>query len=499
MRVSTKLYGSVGALALMGLTVAGAGIRYVQSLGDALDEATGKTAVTLDLVNAARARTWEMVAANRGMLIAAARRDRAGIDAREREWNSAFKRVGEQIREVRPLLTVDESRQGLSKFESAMGEYGKVSGEFLRFCKENQIQQVETDIDPRVREIAKVAEAALDDVKNIERKLLKESQAHARSARSRSLFITALIASLLIAIVLVAAFVVRGVSQSLATAAAELSEGADRVAVRAGQLSASSQSLAQGASRQAASIEETSASSEEINSMARRNSQSSRAAADLVTQSQQKFVQTGYALEEMEASMRETHTQSDKISRIIKVIDEIAFQTNILALNAAVEAARAGEAGMGFAVVADEVRNLAQRCARAAKDTASLIEESIAGSHDAKAKVDQVAAAIRAMTGESAKVKTLVDEVNSGSQEQACGIQQIGKAMAEMEQITQANAANAEKSAATAQELTAQSVTLKHVVDRLAAMVSTATDKTPTPRRRHVRSFDFRDFWRSAD
>jgi len=94
MRVSTKLYGSVGALALMGLTVAGAGIRYVQSLGDALDEATGKTAVTLDLVNAARARTWEMVAANRGMLIAAARRDRAGIDAREREWNSAFKRVG---------------------------------------------------------------------------------------------------------------------------------------------------------------------------------------------------------------------------------------------------------------------------------------------------------------------------------------------------------------------------------------------------------------------
>jgi methyl-accepting chemotaxis protein len=199
-------------------------------------------------------------------------------------------------------------------------------------------------------------------------------------------------------------------------------------------------------------------------------------------------VQTGYALEEMEASMRETHTQSDKISRIIKVIDEIAFQTNILALNAAVEAARAGEAGMGFAVVADEVRNLAQRCARAAKDTASLIEESISRSHDAKAKVDQVAAAIRAMTGESAKVKTLVDEVNSGSQEQACGIQQIGKAMAEMEQITQANAANAEKSAATAQELTAQSVTLKHVVDRLAAMVSTSTDKTPARRRRHVRS-----------
>jgi methyl-accepting chemotaxis protein/methyl-accepting chemotaxis protein-1 (serine sensor receptor) len=205
--------------------------------------------------------------------------------------------------------------------------------------------------------------------------------------------------------------------------------------------------------------------------MARKNTENSRSAADLVTQSQHKFVQTNQSLDQSVVAMGEINTQSDKISKIIKVIDEIAFQTNILALNAAVEAARAGEAGMGFAVVADEVRNLAQRCAQAAQDTAALIEESISKSNDGKVKVDQVAVAIRTITEESAKVKTLVDEVNLGSQEQARGIEQIGKAISQMEQVTQKTAANAEESASAAEELNAQSETLKGIVERLTSMV----------------------------
>jgi methyl-accepting chemotaxis protein len=205
--------------------------------------------------------------------------------------------------------------------------------------------------------------------------------------------------------------------------------------------------------------------------MARKNTENSHSAADLVGSSQQKFIETNHSLEQMVVAMGEIKTSSDKISKIIKTIDEIAFQTNILALNAAVEAARAGEAGMGFAVVADEVRNLAQRCAQAAKDTAALIEESIAKSNDGKTKVDQVAVAIRAVTEEAGKVKTLVDEVSLGSQEQARGIEQIGKAISQMEQVTQKSAANAEECASAAEELNAQSETLRDVVERLTAMV----------------------------
>jgi methyl-accepting chemotaxis protein/methyl-accepting chemotaxis protein-1 (serine sensor receptor) len=267
------------------------------------------------------------------------------------------------------------------------------------------------------------------------------------------------------------ALVVRKINTDLRQAVSDLSAGAEQVASAAGQVSSSSQSLAQGASEQVASLEETAASGEEISSMARKNTENSRAAADLVTQSQQRFTEAQRSLDQMVVAMSEINTQSGKISKIIRVIDEIAFQTNILALNAAVEAARAGEAGMGFAVVADEVRNLAQRSAQAAKDTAALIEESIAKSNDGKSRVDQVAVAIRAITEETSKVKTLVDGVNSGSQEQARGTEQIARAITQMEQVTQGTAASAEQSASAAAELNAQSEKLKNVVENLASMV----------------------------
>ena len=186
--------------------------------------------------------------------------------------------------------------------------------------------------------------------------------------------------------------------RALKDLAARMSESAERVSRRQSLVSAASQSLASGASQQAASLEETSASTEEIASITRKNADHALQVAGLMQKSADGAVAVNQSLDRMVEQMNEIGNSSNKIARIIKVIDEIAFQTNILALNAAVEAARAGEAGLGFAVVADEVRNLAQRCAQAARDTAGLIEDSIATSRDGNARLDQMAGNVRAMT-----------------------------------------------------------------------------------------------------
>jgi methyl-accepting chemotaxis protein len=266
-------------------------------------------------------------------------------------------------------------------------------------------------------------------------------------------------------------FVTRGISRTLRAVSGSLALTANEVTDASSQIADSARSLADGASSQAAALEQTSASTGEISSVAVQNVRNSASAAGNMTQASLRIEEANSTLHEMIESMNQINLSSDKISKIIRVIDEIAFQTNILALNAAVEAARAGESGMGFAVVAEEVRNLAQRSAQAAKDTAGLIEESIARSGDGKSKLNHMAAAIRAITQESAKVKEAVDQLSAGSQDQERGLREIGTALEQVGHVTQRAAGTASESAIASDRLRAQSAALKQSVEQLTAMV----------------------------
>jgi len=262
---------------------------------------------------------------------------------------------------------------------------------------------------------------------------------------------------------------------------AELREGSNQAAASSAQVASASQSLAASSSRQAASLQETSASTTEITALARRNNENTRAVAGLTVEAERLVANANESLQEMVQSMKEINDSSQKISKIIRVIDEIAFQTNILALNAAVEAARAGEAGMGFAVVADEVRGLAQRSAQAARDTASLIEESIAKSSEGTEKLDMVAQSVHQITTSTTQVKTLMDQIAAASQEQARGIEQIAAAVLEMEKTTQQGAASAEQSASAGSQLISQARSLCFVVEGLRELVGSEANAVPVP------------------
>jgi methyl-accepting chemotaxis protein len=240
------------------------------------------------------------------------------------------------------------------------------------------------------------------------------------------------------------------------------------------EISTASQRLAEGASEQAASLEETSATLEEISSMTRRNAEHAGNAETIAAETRIAADHGAADMQEMVRAMGEIKTASDNIARIIKTIDEIAFQTNILALNAAVEAARAGEAGAGFAVVADEVRSLARRSALAARETADRITASIQKSEHGVRVSTKVSASLNDIADKARRMNDLVREIAGGSKEQSEGISQVNTAVGQLDTVTQSNAAAAEQSASASEELSAQSVELKAAVGRLVVIVSGA-------------------------
>ncbi len=254
------------------------------------------------------------------------------------------------------------------------------------------------------------------------------------------------------------------VVQNLDNSMAQVSEAVAQVSSASGEISSGAQSLAEGANEQASSLEEVSSSLEEMSSMTKQNADNSNQAKILATEAKAAANEGDESMKKMAEAIREIKQSSDNTAKIIKSIDDIAFQTNLLALNAAVEAARAGEAGKGFAVVAEEVRNLAMRSAEAAKNTANMIEESVKNSDRGVNITEEVAKSLGQIVDRTQKVGDLIAEIAAASNEQALGIEQVNTAVAQMNQVTQSNAANSEESASASEELSSQAAELANMV-----------------------------------
>jgi methyl-accepting chemotaxis protein len=264
---------------------------------------------------------------------------------------------------------------------------------------------------------------------------------------------------------------VRNLNKTLRNVSDALGHNSDNLAGIVSRVTDSSHAVAAGASSQAASTEETSASLEEMASMAKSNVEHSEKVGELVNAALEEANKGESQLRGLSAAMAELKTASADTSKIIKTIDEIAFQTNILALNAAVEAARAGDAGLGFSVVAEEVRALALRSSQAAKETADQIERTIASAENGTAISSKVEAHLRQMLTRVQAIEALAREVITASREQSQGIDQISQAVFNIDKVVQANATNAEESSSAANELEKQSRDLNDSVHAMIALL----------------------------
>ena len=303
---------------------------------------------------------------------------------------------------------------------------------------------------------------------------LEAARALYDTAKIRIIWVGLLIVAIsLVAMGLFLGLVIRNkLTRPIERVIAALTGGADQVNSASGQVASASQALAQGASQQASSLEESSAALEEMASMTRQNADNAGHANSLMSETEQLVNRGAGVMQRMSGTMEQIKASSAQTAKIIKTIDEIAFQTNLLALKAAVEAAGAGEAGKGFAVVAEEVRNLARRSAEAARNTAALIEESTRHADAGVSVSTDMARDLGEIQASAGKVATLISEIAAASKEQAQGIEQVNTAVSEMDKVVQDNAAHAQESASAAQELESQSRDLDAMIGDLILIVT---------------------------
>lgn len=370
--------------------------------------------------------------------------------------------IGQMMKDYEASITLPDDRLMFDAFRSNRANFVTSFKATLELSRQGKQQEAANWVQSEVLQKFESVDQSLKQLEDWNIKNLKAANQDISDASVSGYrgMIPALGLTVILSL-LVSTTIVRSLKKTLRRVVDDLGEGAEQVAAASSEVATASQTLAEGASEQAASLEETGASLEEMTSMVRRNAEAANKAKSLANETRVAADSGTSAMAEMQSAMNDIKTSSADIAKIVKSIDEIAFQTNILALNAAVEAARAGEAGLGFAVVADEVRNLAQRSAASAKETSEKIEDAISKSERGVQISAKVAENFSQITLKTREVDQYVAEIATASNEQAQGIAQVNTAVTQMDKVTQANAASAEESASASQELNAQASAVK--------------------------------------
>ncbi len=405
-----------------------------------------------------------------GAILASRSKDEATLSQTEKDYTDHVAAFREGMGENAKRDLGADANTRIKALAEPTEKYFKTVGTTIALARKSQAEAEasNTPLQESFHEM-ETAMGALSDAIEAEAKRTNEAAAQAFHSFYVTVSVTAAIG--LVVLGALSFFVSRSIPRPFAALIKDLGEAAHQNDGSAHIISQNSNVLAESASAQAASLEETSASLEEISSMAKRNSEGATRAKDLAQQARRAADAGTNDVEAMNQAMAAIKASADGIAKIIKTIDEIAFQTNILALNAAVEAARAGEAGAGFAVVAEEVRALAQRSATAARETAEKIEDSVSKSRHGAEVCAKVAAGLQEITTKSRQVDELVGEIAQASGEQTQGITQVNMAVSQMDKHVQAGAARAEEAASVAQELLAQSAALQGSVEELNRLV----------------------------
>jgi len=448
---------------------------YLASQNDALDKEIAKKAneatlqerhdkITLindiiDLVNDIRVKNFKAQALRDTELLKDAIKNFAKIDSKITQIRTITKKNFN----IKQLNAIQQASHNYKKSMQNLLQSGIMLSELGR--KRNEAGEIVT------KNAKDIANAGISTT-------IKLSQNTSDSLTNSSMtMLIGLITAIVIGVIL-AYFIIRSITKPITDATRIISDASGQVVSASEQISSSSIGLAEGASQQASSVEQVSATIEQSTAINNQNAENAKEADSLAKIATDSASSGNTKVQSLMKSMEDINASSERISKIIKTIDEIAFQTNLLALNAAVEAARAGEHGLGFAVVAEEVKNLAQRSATAAKETADIIEESIEQIKQGNEIANETNEAFSDILDKIKKTSNLIGEISISVNEQADGMNQVSSAMGQIDQVTQQNAGNSEEVAASAEELNSQAITMLGSVDKIAKLIGYDLDST---------------------